>query len=46
MPYRNDRNQKFGSWKSVREQQADREQQARDRRGEASAQYMADEANN
>lgn len=36
----------FGSWKSVNEQRRDREQQARDRRGESNAQYLADEANN
>jgi hypothetical protein len=36
----------FGNWKSVQEQQRDREQQARDRRGEANTEYLADEANN
>jgi hypothetical protein len=35
----------FGSWKSVKEQDRDREQDARDRRGEANTAYLADEAN-
>ena len=33
-------------WSSVDERQRDREQDRRDRRAEASAQYLADEANN
>lgn len=36
----------FGNWKSVGEQRADREQRARDERGQANTEYLADEANN
>lgn len=41
----NNNSSNFGSWKSVKEQDRDREQQARDRRAEASSAYLADEAN-